>query len=508
MAVEEPDPTDRFAWKPGDLQVVKRGGPDWAQAAATVSDRWPDLSLPPDDATHDDDWEFWQQVQALAGNGDSELTESVWDDLEHPRGRGGKWITSSLHKGEHYRGLEVKLPDLPQTITVGGERWEKVRNPHVTMFDSRRVKRATSITDEATLKQMANQVQNAPVSVTHIGPPWRIAEKGDRRSLVIPAKVEGASDLYDKLSEQAGEKIPVPPPHVTVYTAPGKKGIGLGLPEEWDKHTREPTAQEQGDLGRVTPLEQRGHEHSRVELTDAQAEARFEEMYRQAMSTGHGEHDARWYADAHNLIGQVAAKNNVDPAVLTAMVAATSPRMRWQWQTGPKAGKYENLEAALRAMKIARAHPNEDPNALAARLERPTMMRNSLKAALRLYRGENPDAVLSYPKTRSFYNNLAFPDQPTTVTVDTLMARALLGETARADYDKAGEIVIGSGKPTAKNSGYLWTANRVHAVADRVGLKPHELQAVVWTEQQRRQDADVEAETARRAAAAAKRRKT
>ena len=224
---------------------------NWAEAAATVSDRWPNLSDPPDDPRQDDDYEFWKQVQALVQP--DELTETIWDELEHPRGREGRWIAESLHEGEHYRGLKVHLPDsLPHEISVGGERWRKVANPHVTMFDSRRVNRVLGDTDPATLKQMADQVQAAPVNVTKIDPTWHVAEKAGRKSLVLPVKVEGTSDLYDSLSDQAGKTIPPPPLHVTVYTTPpGAKGIGLALPDEWDKLTRAPTAQEHADLQKL-----------------------------------------------------------------------------------------------------------------------------------------------------------------------------------------------------------------------------------------------------------------
>lgn len=234
-------------------------GMDWAKAAATVSDlpEWEGLSDPPDDPRQDQDFEFWQAVQALVNQPEPELTESIWDELEHPRGREGRWIVSSLHEGAHYRGLKVALPDsLPHEITVGGERWRKVPNPHITMFDSRRVTRVAPEVDAGTLKQMADQVQAAPVSVTSIDPSWHVAQKAGRRSLVLPVKVEGTSDLYDKLSAQAGKTIPPPPLHVTVYTTPpGAKGIGLAHPDEWTKLTRKPTASEHADLQKLDARE-------------------------------------------------------------------------------------------------------------------------------------------------------------------------------------------------------------------------------------------------------------
>ena len=221
---------------------------DWATAAAIVSDRTPDLSDPPD--APGDDLSFWQEVRQLVeADGNGALQEDVWDELKHPRGRGGKWVDESLHEGEHYRALRVNLPGLPPTIEVGGKRWERHPDPHVSLFDSRRIKRLLPEGDhDELMKQMAKTVTDSPVEVTGVGPPWRVAEKADRRTLVIGAVVKGMKTLYEKLSEQADVEIPTPPTHVTVYTAPGKKGIGLGMPEEWRKLTRQPTPKERVSL--------------------------------------------------------------------------------------------------------------------------------------------------------------------------------------------------------------------------------------------------------------------
>ena len=162
----------------------------------------------------------------------------------------GQWITRSQHEGEAYRALRVNLPErLPQTVYVGGQQWERNPDPHVTMFDSRRVRKVLGEGEHSeTIARMAQQVSDAPIHVTSIGPEWRVAEKGDRRSLVVGAEVEGTLDLYGQLSRDAGREIPVPPLHVTVYMAPGKKGIGLALPSEWEQLTRPLTERERADL--------------------------------------------------------------------------------------------------------------------------------------------------------------------------------------------------------------------------------------------------------------------
>ena len=60
---------------------------------------------------------------------------------------------------------------------------------------------------------------------------WALLEKRDggtrRQSLVEHLRMPAMAEFHRRLGALLGETLPVPPPHVTLYTSGGAKGIGL-----------------------------------------------------------------------------------------------------------------------------------------------------------------------------------------------------------------------------------------------------------------------------------------
>ena len=110
------------------------------------------------------------------------------------------------------------------------------------------------------------------------------------------------------------------------------------------------------------------------------------------------------------------------------------------------------------------------------------MIRSSLEKAIGLYRGEiDPSEALDQkgsPKTTSFFNNLSFPQEKDdkSITVDTHMAQALLGNPSAAKTDV---LALVTGR------GYAWSADQLRTAATRYGMRPLELQSVIWTQMAR-----------------------
>jgi hypothetical protein len=491
---------------------------DWATAAAVVADRTPDLSDAPDPPG--DDYEFWLQVEKLVNGNALEEAKSVyhWLSQLHPRDREGKWIqkldaiASEAHRDqvdksgrpyiEHVRAVADSVPEHARGVAYMHDALE---DTHMTEGHLQ------ALTDER-------------------GKPLLRPEEIAAVRLLSRDHSDTAPGAYDRYIEQiasardeAGELAR------TVKVADLQHNLGRmgNLPAQQQARLR---PRYERALARLTPeraaLEQRGTVFNRPELDEREVEARLREMYEAAVEGGHSETDRHWYADQHAYIGRVAEKLGVNPQTMAAIVSATSPQNRWIWEN---TGKMPNMEAAVAAVLMAKRNPDEPAELLAKRLvaqakgweeqteaakqagekligpapEGPGMLGNSLENAIRLYRGEDPEKVLNAPKTRSFYNNLAWPDQELTTTIDTLMARALQGETSRAEYKKAAEIVLGKG--SGPSSGYRWAVQRTEnlrrALADEgVHLMPQELQAIIWREQQRRQDAAEAVEKARKKA--------
>jgi len=90
--------------------------------------------------------------------------------------------------------------------------------------------------------------------------------------------------------------------------------------------------------------------------------------------------------------------------------------------------------------------------------------------ARRIMNGEDPESVLGGRKVRSFYRNILEPSFSGPVTVDRHAVAILFG---RHLNEREIKVLEGMGA-------YTYAAGVYRSVARRLGVKPHELQAIVW----------------------------
>ena len=150
-----------------------------------------------------------------------------------------------------YFSLPVSLDGLPQTVRALGERWQRARRLHVSVFSPDRlapiIGRQLGLPEDKTCQRLARArplVLEARLRVVGELGPLRVARRGDRASLLAMVNVIGLDGLYRRLSQQVGCALPCPPAHVTLYTLPGRKGIGLASQEELELASRALTAAE------------------------------------------------------------------------------------------------------------------------------------------------------------------------------------------------------------------------------------------------------------------------
>ena len=92
------------------------------------------------------------------------------------------------------------------------------------------------------------------------------------------------------------------------------------------------------------------------------------------------------------------------------------------------------------------------------------------RAALALIGGADWfDVVKNGPKITSFAHNIANPADSRAVTIDRHIYDWLTGSTNDAER-----------KPLSRKGAYEAAADTFRAAADHIGVRPHELQAVVW----------------------------
>ena len=173
-----------------------------------------------------------------------------------------------------------------------------------------------------------------------------------------------------------------------------------------------------------------------------------------------------WYRQEHDHIEKAAKAPgvNASPEVFAGMVAATSPRMRWE----------SNIPAAQRAARLSSDHPEmEDMTEFVAGMDKPGMLRGNLMKAIRIHRGEDIATVLGNKKTYNFHHNLVDPTgTEDMVTQDIWHQRAMLG-----GRDPSAKEAAYLAKP-----GYDWSADIVRELATEVSYTPQQVQAIIWTE--------------------------
>jgi hypothetical protein len=131
-----------------------------------------------------------------------------------------------------YVSIAVEIPALPRLLEDSGLLWQRTADPHLSLFTPDRIVDPVLETGcapadaVARLERASELACGWPVRVeryTEI----RVARRDERRSLIVLAVVRGLDTLYARLSDLVGADVPPPPPHVTLYTAPDGKGIGI-----------------------------------------------------------------------------------------------------------------------------------------------------------------------------------------------------------------------------------------------------------------------------------------
>ena len=155
-----------------------------------------------------------------------------------------------------------------------------------------------------------------------------------------------------------------------------------------------------------------------------------------------------WYLDAHAWIVGMATEYGRPVAMVAAVTAVLSPRCSWG----------ENK----RRVRVVLDNPtNAEPWTATLDIERKLW---------RLLTGDDPLDVLGGRKVRSFYNNLLHPDRAGAVTVDRHAVRVVLGDMP----DKVGAKIL------ERIGAYQYIAAVYRTAARRLGILPHEAQAIAW----------------------------
>lgn len=165
--------------------------------------------------------------------------EREGDDGDMDTGRAGPQRSSGLSDvliarlEAAYVSVPVPLPELPLVLQEAGVFWRRVACPHLSLFTPDRIvdrawsagwRSAPAVVER--LERAGELARGWSVQVERYTE-VRVVHRDDRRSLIAMAVVRGLDALYVRVSEVVGVVLAALPAHVTVYTAPGGKGIGI-----------------------------------------------------------------------------------------------------------------------------------------------------------------------------------------------------------------------------------------------------------------------------------------
>ena len=165
-----------------------------------------------------------------------------------------------------------------------------------------------------------------------------------------------------------------------------------------------------------------------------------------------------WYRNANLTCQAIAARCNVGLDRAVGVVAALSPGREWGLNL---------LEAEELIKEWTKGRKGRDLPQVG------TYGRRNVIKAERILSGDAPLEVLGGNKVRSFYANILDPLGSSEVTIDrhakglAIRSNSLKGATAEEDAN-------------VSRAEYPFYARHYVKVADRLGLIPHQLQAICW----------------------------
>jgi hypothetical protein len=160
-----------------------------------------------------------------------------------------------------------------------------------------------------------------------------------------------------------------------------------------------------------------------------------------------------WYSLAHEKAHALAGQYSITLPQAVGVIAALSPSNPW-----PR--NVKDAEAVLRAVQTQQDE------------YRVTAYGPNKRKAERIARGEDPLVVLGGPKVRSFYDNILNPAESEAVTVDGHAYSVWAG--ARHTLGRLGTV------PEITPRRYEAIAADYRRAADKLKVRPHELQATTW----------------------------
>ncbi|MBU2104097.1 hypothetical protein KKD81_03510 [Patescibacteria group bacterium] len=133
--------------------------------------------------------------------------------------------------------------EMPETVQAGETELEKKSGFHVSLFElphlaeSIAAKTGISVEEaqEEIVRTFVSYVAEKPIVFRGFLNDFRIAEKEERKSVVVRCEMENLDGFFETLEKRYSISLYRQPAHVTIYTLGHNKGIGIHTTEEMEQ---------------------------------------------------------------------------------------------------------------------------------------------------------------------------------------------------------------------------------------------------------------------------------
>lgn len=136
--------------------------------------------------------------------------------------------------------VNLRLKNLPDTISVEGYTLLLKKEFHVSLICAKKI--AVLIDPENNRKIEAEIVElfkefikHQPLSDFSLNTELRFVELDQRKTVIVMTHVPGLDQFFNMLEKHYGNKLPLQPTHITLYTLQPEVGIGILSKGELEK---------------------------------------------------------------------------------------------------------------------------------------------------------------------------------------------------------------------------------------------------------------------------------
>ncbi len=132
--------------------------------------------------------------------------------------------------------IQLDATALPDTFGEGPDVLHRKDEFHVTLVGKTVTDLSRSLDD--VVATFNRSVATHPVRFRSFEPDFRLPAEGEKRTLVVRARVDNLEGLFAALQAALGENIPIQAPHVTLYER--TRGESVAIPSDicWNSFER------------------------------------------------------------------------------------------------------------------------------------------------------------------------------------------------------------------------------------------------------------------------------